>query len=126
MVMTLSILAAIALGSVICALLMGWGGLLNLGQRLGLAMTASGLVLAAIPRFQGHPPGWGDVLMLLGLTVYLGSTYGPKLFERADGLDGAVDGRISAPRSMQSARTAATQAKADLVAGQARRQRGQP
>lgn len=99
MVVTLSILAAIALGAVICALLMGWGGLLSLGQRLGLAMTASGLVLAAIPRFQGHPPGWGDVLMLLGLLVYLAVTYGPRLFERVDALDGKVDGRIGRART---------------------------
>jgi hypothetical protein len=94
MVVTLSILAAVALGAMICALLLGWGGLLSLGQRLGLAMTASGLVLAAIPRFQGQPPGWGDVLMLLGLVVYLGVTYGPRLFERVDALDGKVDGRF--------------------------------
>ncbi len=94
MVMTLSILAAVALGAVICALLMGWGGLLSFGQRLGLAMTASGLVLAAIPRFQGQPPGWGDVLMLLGLLVYLVVTYAPRLFERIDRLDGKADGRI--------------------------------
>lgn len=94
MVMTLSILAATALGAVICALLMGWGGLLSRGQRLGLAMTASGLVLAAIPRFQGQPPGWGDVLMLVGFVAYLGATYLPAIARHIDGLDGAVDGKI--------------------------------
>lgn len=85
--------AAVLLATVVC-LLIGWGGLLGLAQRVGLASFAAGLVLAAIPRFQGQPPGWGDLVMLAGLALYFCATYLPKILEHVDGLDGAVDGRL--------------------------------
>ena len=93
MAQILSMIAAAILVVTVCLLLVGWGGLLTRLQRLGLAMFASGLVLAAIPRFNGHPPGLGDVLMLAGLVLFFGATYGPKILCHVDGLDGAVDGR---------------------------------
>ncbi|KQV66652.1 hypothetical protein [Caulobacter sp. Root343] len=94
----ISILAAAILLLAIALLLLGWGGLLTLCQRIGLAMFGAGLVLAAIPRFQGRPPGWGDVLMLSGLVLYLGATYAPKIIQHVDGLDGKIDGRFGRPR----------------------------
>lgn len=93
------ILAAILGGIVVLIIalvaLFGWGGLLTLPQRLGLAAIAAGIVWAGPGRALGREPGLGDALWLLGLLVYLVLTYGPKLFERADGLDGAVDGRLA-------------------------------
>lgn len=83
---------------VICLLLFGWGGLLTLCQRIGLAMFAAGMVLAAIPRFQGKPPSWGDFIMLAGLALYFGTTYAPKIIQHVDGLDGQVDGRFGRSR----------------------------
>ena len=90
----LSILTAGLLLVVLCLLLLGWGGLLTLMQRIGIAGFAAGFVLAAIPRFQGRPPGWGDFIMLAGLVLYFGTTYAPKIIQHVDGLDGQVDGRI--------------------------------
>ncbi|ATC34180.1 hypothetical protein CA606_18595 [Caulobacter vibrioides] len=90
----LSVVAGGLLVVVLCLLLMGWGGLLTLLQRIGIAMFAAGFVLAAIPRFQGQAPGWGDVIMLAGLALYFGTTYAPKILQHVDGLDGRVDGRI--------------------------------
>lgn len=93
MAQILSMIAATLLVATVCALLVGWGGLLSRSQRLGLAMFASGLVLAAIPRFSGRPPGLGDVLMLFGLALFFIATYGPKILQHVDGMDGAIDGR---------------------------------
>lgn len=94
----LSVLAAGLLLVIVCLLLLGWGGLLTLMQRIGIAAFAAGLVLAAIPRFQGKPPGWGDFIFLAGLVLYFGTTYAPKIWTRVDGLDGKIDGRIGGPR----------------------------
>lgn len=94
----LSVIAAGLLIVVICLLLLGWGGLLSLLQRISLATFAAGMVMAAIPRFQGEPPGWGDVFMLAGLVLYFGTTYAPKILRHVDGLDGKVDGRFGGPR----------------------------
>jgi len=90
----LSLLAAVLLLTVLCLLLLGWGGLLSLRQRIGIALFAAGFVLAAIPRFQGRPPGWGDFIMLAGLLLYFGTTYAPKIIRHVDGLDGTVDGQF--------------------------------
>lgn len=94
----LSILTAGVLLVVLCLLLLGWGGLLTLLQRVGIATFACGFVLAAIPRFLGRPPGWGDFIMLAGLVLYFGTTYAPKIIQHVDGLDGIVDGRLGRPR----------------------------
>lgn len=92
----LSIVAAALVIGTVCLLLLGWGGLLGFIQRLGLALFAAGLVLAAIPRFTGRPPGWGDLIMLAGLALYFCATYGPRILRHVDGLDGAVDNHIRA------------------------------
>lgn len=89
----LSIVAAFGLVVTVCALLVGWGGLLSRLQRLGLALFAAGMVMAAIPRFLGHAPGWGDLAMLAGLFLFFAVTYGPQILRHIDGLDGAIDGR---------------------------------
>lgn len=101
---TLSITTAGLLIVLICLLLLGWGGLLSLLQRVGLATFAAGLLLAAIPRFQGRPPGWADVVMLAGLALYLGATYAPRIIQHIDGLDGASDGRLDLAKAMKVAR----------------------
>lgn len=92
----LSIVAAIVLVALVAVLLTGWGGSLTLAQRIGLAALAAGLVLAAVPRFRGDPPGLGDVLMLGGFVVYLVATHGPAIWTHVDALDGTVDGRVGA------------------------------
>lgn len=98
MTQLLSLLAAGLLLVVICLLLLGWGGLLTRTQRIGIALFAAGFVIAAIPRFQGRPPGWGDFIMLVGLLIYFGTTYAPKIIQHVDGLDGQVDGRVGERR----------------------------
>lgn len=98
MAQLLSLVAAGLLLVVIVLLLLGWGGLLTLLQRIGIALFAAGFVLAAIPRFQGKPPGWGDLIMLTGLLIYFGTTYAPKIIQHVDGLDGQVDGRFGRSR----------------------------
>lgn len=95
----LSMAATIALVALIAVLLTGWGGILTLAQRLGLASLGAGLVLASVPRFRGDPPGVGDVLMLGGFVVYLAATYGPAIWNHVDALDGAVDGRVGEQRA---------------------------
>lgn len=94
LVMILSLVAAAVLVATVCLLLLGWGGLFTRAQRLGLALFAGGMVLAAIPRFLGQPPSWGDLLMLVGLCLFFVTTYGPKILRHIDGLDGAIDNRI--------------------------------
>lgn len=94
LVMILSLVAAAVLVATVCLLLLGWGGLFTRAQRLGLALFAGGMVLAAIPRFMGQPPSWGDLLMLAGLCLFFVTTYGPKILRHADALDGQVDGRF--------------------------------
>jgi hypothetical protein len=94
----LSLAAAATLGAIVCLLLLGWGGLLTRLQRLGLALFVAGMVLAAIPRFMGLPPSWGDFTMLAGLALYFGATYAPKILAHVDGLDGQIDGRLGRPR----------------------------
>lgn len=94
MVLALSLVAAGVLVATVCLLLLGWGGLLTRSQRLGLALFAAGMVLAAIPRFMGQPPSWGDLIMLVGLGLFFVATYGPKILHHADGLDGAIDSRF--------------------------------
>lgn len=91
LVMILSLAAAAVLVATVCLLLLGWGGLFTRAQRLGLALFAGGMVLAAIPRFLGQPPSWGDLLMLAGLCLFFVTTYGPKILRHADALDGQVD-----------------------------------
>lgn len=48
-------------------------------QRWGLCLTGAGLVGAAPGRFLAHPPGVFDLMMLVGLLVYLAALYGPAL-----------------------------------------------
>ncbi|WP_300573625.1 hypothetical protein [Phenylobacterium sp.] len=90
-------LCALAAGSyiaVVGALLIGWGGAFSQVQRLGLAMSASGVVLAGVPRLMGHPPGLGDLMFLAGLVTFLGRTYGPAILNSLDAMDGKSDGRL--------------------------------
>lgn len=90
-------LCALAAGSyiaVVGALLIGWGGAFSQLQRVGLAMSASGVVLAGVPRLMGHPPGLGDLMFLVGLVTFLGRTYGPAILKSLDALDGKSDGRL--------------------------------
>ncbi|PHY13393.1 hypothetical protein CSW58_06080 [Caulobacter sp. B11] len=88
------VLAAAVVLMIATIALLGWGGVLSQAQRLGLAAVAAGIAWAGPGRALGRGPGLGDLLMLLGLVVYLAATYGPALFHKADGLDGVTDGRI--------------------------------
>lgn len=97
--LTLATIAAAVLVALLVLLLMGWGGRFRLAQRVGLAAAGAGLLWAAVPRFQGAPPGAGDVLMLAGWATYLAATYGPAIWRKADSLDGHIDGRIGARRA---------------------------
>lgn len=91
-------LAAFAVvGIVVLAALCGWGEARSLGQRLGLCGLAAGLVAAGIDRALMRPVGWGDLLFLGALALYLAFTYVPAILRRADALDGVIDGRISLP-----------------------------
>lgn len=90
-------LCALAAGSyiaVVGALLIGWGGAFSQLQRLGLAMSASGVVWAGVPRLMGQPPGIGDLMFLVGLLTFLGRTYGPAILKSLDAMDGKSDGRF--------------------------------
>lgn len=90
-------LCALAAGSyiaVVGALLIGWGGAFSQLQRLGLAMSASGVVWAGVPRLMGDPPGVGDLMFLAGLLIFLGRTYGPAILKSLDALDGKPDGHF--------------------------------
>lgn len=95
--------AFLALLVLLGVLLIGWGGAFSLLQRAGLGLTAAGLVGASIPRLNGDPPGWGDVMFLAGLVTYFAATHGPALFHKLDGLDGAVDGRLRLERHRHDA-----------------------
>lgn len=97
--MSLFLVVSVALAAVVVLMiaavaLLGWGGVLSQAQRLGLAGIAAGIAWAGPGRALGRGPGLGDLLMLLGLVVYLAATYGPALFHKADSLDGVTDGRI--------------------------------
>lgn len=86
--------------------LFGWGGLLTLSQRFGLAGVAAGIVWAGPWRALGREPGPGDALLLLGLLVYLVATYGLRMFQRLDGFDGDVDGKVTFANSRKRPRDA--------------------
>lgn len=96
------VLSAIAAGAVVglvtLAAVMGWGGAMTTLQRLGLCATAAGLVGAGAGRAAQSPVGWFDVLFLAGLALYLGRTYGPAIWRRADAVDGLADGVIRFPK----------------------------
>ena len=51
-------------------------------QRLGLVMTAAGLMWAGPARWQ-QGPGFADLLFVTGLAVQLTALYGPALIKRA-------------------------------------------
>ena len=90
-------LCALAAGSyiaVVGALLIGWGGAFSRTQRVGLALSASGVVWAGVPRLMGHPPGIGDLMFLAGLVTFFVATYGPAIYRNLDALDGQLDGHI--------------------------------
>lgn len=93
MAQVLAVSAAAVLLLLVVLLLVGWGGLLNLGQRLGLGSFASGFILAAPERFRGEPAGWLDLMWIAGLGLYFAATYLGKIIAHVDGLDGAIDGR---------------------------------
>lgn len=94
MVLVLCALLALAYVLVIGALLVGWGGAFSQLQRAGLALSASGMVGAGLPRLNGDAPGLWDLLFLAGLMTFLGRTYGPAIFRNLDGLDGVFDQKI--------------------------------
>lgn len=75
-------------------LVMGWGGSLSFAQRVGLCAFAAGLAWAGPSRALGRGLGLGDLLMLIGVAVYLSAVYGRALLSHADGLDGAADGKV--------------------------------
>lgn len=79
--MLLSLLAVLVIALVVVG---GWVDHLELDQRLGLTTIAAGLIW----------PGPGEVILRLGLMLLLLSLFGRSIWRRADGLDGAVDGRI--------------------------------
>lgn len=101
MIALLSALAAACYLAVVACLLIGWGGAFSTVQRAGLAVSASGVVLAGLPRLMGHPPGLGDLMFLGGLVAFLARTYGPAIFHNIDGLDGVFDGKLDLRRPHQ-------------------------
>lgn len=101
MIALLCALAALAYLIVVACLLVGWGGAFSQVQRAGLALSASGVVLAGIPRMMGQPPGVGDLMFLAGLVTFLARTYGPAIFHNLDGLDGVFDGKVDLRRHRQ-------------------------
>lgn len=91
---------ALANVAVIAAVaLMGWGGPVPLGRRLGLSVMAAGIVWAAPERALAGSIGPGDAMLFGGLLAYLLSAHGRRLFRTLDALDGVVDGRIGRPRA---------------------------
>jgi drug/metabolite transporter (DMT)-like permease len=111
---------------IVLVALFGWGGILSLTQRLSLAAIAAGIVWAGPGRALGREPGPGDALLLIGVLVYLIATYGPRMFQRLDGLDGAVDGRIDGPFSIEKGRVAAKHMEVDRLRAKTARERGRP
>lgn len=95
LVFVLCALAALSYVGVVMALLIGWGGVFSQMQRVGLALSASGVIMAGVPRFLGQPPGLGDLMFLAGLVTFLGRTYGPSIFHNLDGLDGVFDRKLT-------------------------------
>ena len=87
------IVAAGVVGAVVL-LVLGWGGRLTALQRAGLCAFAAGLAWAGPQRALGRPLGLGDLLMIVGVAVYLGAVYGRALMTHADKLDGTEDGKI--------------------------------
>jgi len=90
--LALSAIAGVVVVGVIC-LAAAWGQTTRL-QRWGLVLVASGFVGAAADRALQRPVGLFDVMMLMGLALYLVITYGPAIWKRADALDGHQDGQI--------------------------------
>jgi drug/metabolite transporter (DMT)-like permease len=90
-----AVAAAIVVGTVVLAAVMGWGERVTRCQRIGLCVSVAGLVLAAPARLYGHGPGLGDLMFLSGFAAYLLARHGRAILKRADRLDGVEDGRIS-------------------------------
>lgn len=92
--LALSALAGVMVVGVICLVaVLRWGETSRL-QRWGLVSLAAGFVGAAADRALQKPVGLFDVMMLMGLALYLVITYGPAIWKRADALDGHRDGQI--------------------------------
>lgn len=60
---------------------LGWGGAINLPQRIGLCLMGAGLVWAGPSRFLDRPPGLGDLIFVVGIAVHVVATHGPSLWE---------------------------------------------
>lgn len=97
-----AIVGGLVIGLLFTVGLLGWGGSLPRIQRQALVLVLAGLVWAAPSRWLGLPPGPGDLIMLVGLLLYIGSQYGAALRIKVDALDGMVDGRFGPPQKMKS------------------------
>lgn len=95
MIALLAALAAVGVVATIIMVVHGWAGRLTRVVRLALCLMGAGLAWAGPARFLGYGPGLGDLIFIAGVGLHLAALYGPALWRRADGLDGAVDGRIS-------------------------------
>ncbi len=94
----LSAVVSAAIVILIClAGIMGWTGRAGRLDRIGLCVMGAGLVWAGPARALDQPAGLGDLLFVSGLLLHLWAVYGPGLWQKADGLDGKVDGIVSWP-----------------------------
>ena len=91
--------AAVIVGIVVLATVIGWGERVTRFQRIGLCVMAAGLVWAAPARLFGAMPGMPDLMFLSGLALYLCARHGKHIMVRVDRLDGIEDGRVGLPRS---------------------------
>lgn len=95
------LLAAVIVVVVVLAALLGWGEQVTRGQRYGLCIMASGLLLAAPARyFQGI--GLADLMFLTGIATALVSRHWRSILKRADRLDGVEDGAVNLGLSRSS------------------------
>lgn len=90
--------AAVIVGIVVLATVIGWGERVTRFQRIGLCVMAAGLVWAAPARLFGATPGMPDLMFLSGLALYLCARHGAHIMARVDRLDGIEDGQIRLQR----------------------------
>lgn len=93
-----AVLAAAIVGIILLASVVGWGARVSCWQKRGLLMAAACVVIVMPGRLLTHEVGLGDAALLGGMETYLWARHGKHILKRADGLDGAVDGRIGLPR----------------------------
>jgi len=94
LVIACGLVAALILIAVIGLVILDLAGHLDPARRMSMLVLAAGLLWAGPDRFRQLPPGFGDLLFLIGVARVLVTGFWGKLWARVDAADGRRDGKF--------------------------------